>query len=741
MSSLVQKLSLLTEAGTLTSDDVLQYALYPGRLFTEKEKEELLSIVRDLRTVVPVGRSDAEEYAVNAPGGEEWEAKFAAGLVRTQPLGFARESDMNETREGPYFSLFHPLEENPALRHFAGQLNGSISLLRPTTMRNRSKPMFLTPGIDNDVLGKQTSSYLQSISNQLQVIDAWIGQKQTQLARLKAEKGDDRTMDSLRQEITNLEEQSAKLSLLLRQAYGNVNAYVGARDAPQTGTTEALPGGTDIVIPRPTAPPLEETTLEETTLPALPPGHSRSKTKGRRRIDPIIEKKGEISSSEDVSQSSDFDDDEQFRNDRRNAIANVFFGRDPERNEQLARDREAAWQLLQAENTEMRPHIDAKSQPLARGNKWRLALGTAGALTTAALASNPSLIGQVSTAIGSVYNPTPQNLNLPVNVTSEGAANDHGGSSHYIIDRAFTPGHDLKEYAQTIGKSAWEAIDNAKDASIAAAAPYVPQVDWSRLSAGIAAVPGSLMSVYNDPEALLANAIVRGSEYYAPYLSSSWTQAQRTANLDELAHQTGSFDVTPQQRLGREINPPEGNGPTSNVDTAPLQSLHAQADWSNFLHGGPSATQSMGTEEDELRRMYLERVDAARRQGGKELLAAKREQESKAFEGNDKIDRGAYTAAWGSTSQEVDNMLRTYGQQDDEKKEEAHRLLVNMWVNNGLHVDAYNRLMQVDGFKKAFTAQKKRKRPHGGGGHAPARGRGRTPMRGRGASRVKRQKR
>ena len=111
MTSLVQKLSLLAEAGTLTSDDVLQYALYPGRHYTAKEKEELRSIVRDLQTVVPLGRSDAEEYVSNAPGGEgEWEARFAAGLNRTQPLGFARESDMNETREGPYFSLFHPRE-------------------------------------------------------------------------------------------------------------------------------------------------------------------------------------------------------------------------------------------------------------------------------------------------------------------------------------------------------------------------------------------------------------------------------------------------------------------------------------------------------------------------------------------------------------------------------------------------------------------------------------------------------
>ena len=171
MSSLSQKLSLLVEAGALTADDVLQYALYPGRLLSPQEKAELTAIVRDLTDIVPVGRSDAEEYVINAPGSAEWEASFGAGLVRKGALGLATESDMNETHEGPYFSLYHPVEVNPTLRHFANQMNTKTSLLRPTTMRNPSKPMFLTPGIDSDVMGAQTSAHIKGINDQQANID------------------------------------------------------------------------------------------------------------------------------------------------------------------------------------------------------------------------------------------------------------------------------------------------------------------------------------------------------------------------------------------------------------------------------------------------------------------------------------------------------------------------------------------------------------------------------------------
>jgi hypothetical protein len=91
MTTLLEKLSHLVEAGALTVDDVLQYALYPGRLLSDQEKIELQSIARDLREIVPLGRSDATEYINNAPGNEEWEAKFALGLLRTKPLGMATE--------------------------------------------------------------------------------------------------------------------------------------------------------------------------------------------------------------------------------------------------------------------------------------------------------------------------------------------------------------------------------------------------------------------------------------------------------------------------------------------------------------------------------------------------------------------------------------------------------------------------------------------------------------------------
>ena len=710
MTSLVQKLSLLAGAGTLTSDDVLQYALYPGRLYTAKEKEELRSIVRDLQTVVPVGRSDAEEYVNNAPGGEgEWEARFAAGLNRTQPLGFARESDMNETREGPYFSLFHPLEENPALRHFAGQLNSSISLLRPTTMRNRSKPMFITPGIDKDVLGQQTSAYLQTINNQLQVINSWIGQKQSQLARLRAEGGDVRKIESLRLEITNLEAQSARLSLLLRQAYGNVNVYEGPRDAPLLGTVEAHPGGVT-PNPEPSAPP-----LPEPGEPHFDPHFGLVEDLKEEKEPNRVRPRHSSDDENPVSQSSDESDNDE-------PVGLAFWD---------LHDPLTARQLRRADRKEDRPDVDAKSQPLGRVGLGTLVKGgvtVAGAAALAAYA-NPSLIAQASNAVtGSLFNPTAPNLHLPSNITTEGANNDNGGSAHPIIDLGYAAGHHAKELANILGDNALKGINYAKEAALA----YVPdiKVDWARAAAAASYVPGALMNKIPDPAGLLTGMAgsvgSRGPEVYPPYFQSSWAQSQQQAYLEELAHKAGSFHTYAQ--LGKETFAPGSYGPTSNVSTASVENLRSQADLINFFNtSSPTYNLIGGSEQDEHMRLYLEHVNAT--------------QTKKWFEGNPDIDRGK-ALPWGNST-EVDAMLRTYAGSDDDKKKEAHDMLVKMWKSGGLHADAYSTISEVDGFKQAFKAagsRGKRKRSQGGGGRAPARGRGRAPMRGRGASRVKRQK-
>ena len=164
------------------------------------------------------------------------------------------------------------------------------------------------------------------------------------------------------------------------------------------------------------------------------------------------------------------------------------------------------------------------------------------------------------------------------------------------------------------------------------------------------------------------------------------------------------------------------------MSTASVENLRSQADLINFFNNSsPSYNLIGGSEQDEQLRLYLEHVNA--------------KQTEKWFEGNPDIDRGE-ALPWGNSA-EVDAMLRTYAGSDDDKKKEAHDMLVKMWKSGGLHADAYSTISEVDGFKQAFKAagsRGKRKRSQGGGGRAPARGRGRAPMRGRGASRVKRQK-
>ena len=147
---LVARLAALVDAGQLTPADVLQYANFPDRLLSAQERSELGTLVADMTSLVPKGRSDGAEFVSNDTGNAEYEARFAAGLVRRGGLGFASESDMDQNWEGAYFSVYHPAELNPQLRLFANQLNSKVSLVRPTTQRNQSVPMFLTPGIDRD---------------------------------------------------------------------------------------------------------------------------------------------------------------------------------------------------------------------------------------------------------------------------------------------------------------------------------------------------------------------------------------------------------------------------------------------------------------------------------------------------------------------------------------------------------------------------------------------------------------
>ena len=655
MTTLLEKLSHLVEAGALTVDDVLQYALYPGRLLSDQEKIELQSIARDLREIVPLGRSDATEYINNAPGNEEWEAKFALGLLRTKPLGMATENDMNETHEGPYFSLFHPLEGNPALRYFAGQLqSGSPSLLRPTTMRNPSKPMFVTPGIENDILGKQTSDYLQNINNQIQVIDAWIGHKQQQLARLTAEGGDAKKIEELKRDIKYLQASSAHYMLLKRQAYGNANAYVGPREIPEIKTAPAISSA----VSTPAPPEKEE--RKNDGMPPLEPLPDPPRPASRPPTPPTR-----------VQSSSDEDDDdepiglaaieEQYRSvgpasksipktpitapktpattPAKPKIGTVQYSAaypiysPPEKKERETKDHEALTGSriqddLESKDKKKDPRPSPRRMrprgghgPSSRGGHgrgWQKGTGADDDEAIAGpgmpLALNPSLIGQVTQTIGSsIYRNNPRNLHVPANLNTAGAATEHaGGSVHAIVDAALMASRPTSVLGEVFGDSAFRGLGLASDqGSMAYGALMAPAIDGYRADATLASVPGSLVSVglRNLEPMTMTNHYLNPDPYF---LSSSEGHALEQAQRDELVHKKGSFDVLAlnQQALGRETRPPGGYGPTSNLSLTTNDSLRSHADLTNLFYDGPNFAATGGTEQDELLRLYLEHVKA-----------------------------------------------------------------------------------------------------------------------------------
>ena len=59
---IVSKLSALVSGGQITPDDVIHYANYPDRVFTPQERASLMKLVKDMRNLIPKGRSDAAEY-------------------------------------------------------------------------------------------------------------------------------------------------------------------------------------------------------------------------------------------------------------------------------------------------------------------------------------------------------------------------------------------------------------------------------------------------------------------------------------------------------------------------------------------------------------------------------------------------------------------------------------------------------------------------------------------------------
>ena len=184
MSGLVARLAALVDTGQLTPADVLQYANYPDRLLSAQERSELGALVADMSSLEPQGRSDGAEYVSNDTGNAEYEARFAAGLVRKAGLGFASESDMDQNWEGAYISMYHPAELNPQLRLFANQLNSKVSLVRPTTQRNQSVPMFLTPGIDRDPMGTRLKGQLGQLSERQAYYSQLIAQRRQEFSRL-----------------------------------------------------------------------------------------------------------------------------------------------------------------------------------------------------------------------------------------------------------------------------------------------------------------------------------------------------------------------------------------------------------------------------------------------------------------------------------------------------------------------------------------------------------------------------
>ena len=229
-TSLVSKLADLVSGGQLTPDDVIDYANYPGRVLSAEERAELSSLVADVRTLVPAGRTDGVEYVRQVNGTAEYEAQFAAGLARTGSLGFATERDMAKDWEGAYFSVYHPAELNPPLRLFANQLNTGVSLLRPTPQRNESKPMFTTPGIDSDPANTRMKGQLAQMSNQEITYTQSLATAERELARitnpnLRSSVPDAGKVESLRQTIRNLKAAIAAIAIQRRMLYGTQAAY------------------------------------------------------------------------------------------------------------------------------------------------------------------------------------------------------------------------------------------------------------------------------------------------------------------------------------------------------------------------------------------------------------------------------------------------------------------------------------------------------------------------------------
>ena len=223
---LVARLAALVDAGQISPSDAVQYANYPDRLLSQQERAELRTIAADMTRLEPKGRSDGVEYVPQALNNAEYEAQFAAGLVRKGSLGFATESDMNQNWEGAYFSIYHPAELNPQLRLFANQLNSNVSLVRPTTQRNLSKPMFLTPGIERDPMAARVNMQLNQITSQQASLSQQIAQQRQELARLNnLGQASQSTKASVMNQIKQLEAQIASLDMTRRQLYGTDQAY------------------------------------------------------------------------------------------------------------------------------------------------------------------------------------------------------------------------------------------------------------------------------------------------------------------------------------------------------------------------------------------------------------------------------------------------------------------------------------------------------------------------------------
>jgi len=263
--SLVTRLAALVDAGQLTPEDVLHYANYPDRLLSAEERRDLGSLVADMTALVPRGRSDGAEFVSNDAGNAEHEARFAAGLVRKGTLGFASESDMNVDWEGAYFSMYHPAELNPRLRLFANQLNSKVSLVRPTTQRNQSVPMFLTPGIDRDPANTRLNGQLKQLSDRQAHYSQLIAQQRQEFSRLSGlGTGNPNALLALQSEIKYLETQIAALDIYRRQLYGTNNAYLDntSTEAPLPAVADSqdlqpLPAGAVVdpaqVAPKPVA--------------------------------------------------------------------------------------------------------------------------------------------------------------------------------------------------------------------------------------------------------------------------------------------------------------------------------------------------------------------------------------------------------------------------------------------------------------------------------------------------------